>query len=80
MIPYKIQIVQTWHYRDKDRRIEVIVDLLVSWNQIPIFVITCGMEMRSILISRGWLTNTNVEYRVQKDTHKIFHPAKWSIW
>jgi hypothetical protein len=53
MIPYKIHIVQTWRYRDKDRHIAIVVDLFISWNQIPIFITTCGMEMRYILISRG---------------------------
>ena len=53
MIPDKMQTVQTWHDRDKDRRIAFVVDLLISWNQIPIFLTTCGIEMRFILILRG---------------------------
>ena len=49
MIAYKIQIVQTWHDRDKDRRIAVAVDWRISWNKTLIFLTTCGLELRSIL-------------------------------
>lgn len=65
MIPYKIPIVQTLHRRNKDRRIPVVVDWRISWNKILIFLTTCGLEMRSILISRGLLTNRSVECREQ---------------
>jgi hypothetical protein len=64
MIPYKMQIVQTLHDRDKDRRVAFVVDLLISWNQILIFLSTC-MEMRSMRISRRKLTNKSVEYKEQ---------------
>ena len=49
MIAYKIQIVQTWRDRDKDRRIAVAVDWRISWNKTLIFLTTCGLELRSIL-------------------------------
>lgn len=50
MVSYKICIVQTLCDSDRDRRVAVVVDLFIFWNQIVIFLSTCGMKMRYMLI------------------------------